>query len=75
MKWVVLLDPFARNNGSYMYSQQNHRTNSSAALYTFHKLLAGVLFEEGFVTDRTVEIGNHESKDWLDLFFGIAGIM
>jgi hypothetical protein len=43
--------------------------------HTFEKLLACILLEECFMDNRMMKIVNHELKDGLDLFFGVARVV
>jgi hypothetical protein len=42
---------------------------------TLEELLASVLLEESFVSNRTSKVINHKQEDWLDLSLIIAGIV
>jgi hypothetical protein len=42
---------------------------------TLEELFACVFLEERFVTYRTVKVVDHQSKDRVDLFLGIASIV
>jgi len=43
--------------------------------HTLHELLAGVLLEESFVGDRTVEVVNHQAEDRVDLLLSVSCVV
>ncbi len=70
----MIFDPLAEVYGSYriISAMWERLCNVSR---TFHKLLACVLLEEGFVSDRTVKVIEHQQQDRPNLLFGVAGVV
>jgi hypothetical protein len=44
-------------------------------IFTFEELLASILLEERFVDDGARQVVDHELKNGLDLFLGVASVV
>jgi len=44
-------------------------------LLTLEESLASILLEEGFMSDRSGQIINHELEDWFNFFFVVSRVV